>query len=73
MRNRFICWITISFGRRGVLAAYETPWDKTSVGLNYYVKQHDIKYQLTYQMGANKDGKKGADVDEVYLQAQYVF
>ena len=52
---------------------YATAWNKTSVGLNYFVKGHDVKYQLTYQMGENKDGEKGTGVDEVYLQAQYVF
>lgn len=52
---------------------YATEWTKTSVGLNYFVKKHDIKYMLTYDMGENKDGKVGSDVDEVYVQAQYVF
>ena len=52
---------------------YAKAWNKTSAGLNYFVKKHDIKYQLTYQIGENKDGQDGSDVDEVYIQAQYVF
>jgi phosphate-selective porin OprO/OprP len=52
---------------------YAKSWNKTSVGANYFVKKHDIKYQVTYQMGENKDGKDGSDVDELFVQAQYVF
>ena len=32
-----------------------------------------MKYQLTYRMGENKDGRSGEDLDEVFVQAQYVF
>jgi len=52
---------------------YAKTWNKTSVGANYFVKKHDVKYQVTYQMGENKDGKDGSDVDELFVQAQYVF
>jgi len=52
---------------------YETAWTRTSVGLNYYVKKHDIKYQLTYRMGENVDGENGVEEDELFVQAQYVF
>jgi phosphate-selective porin OprO and OprP len=52
---------------------YAETWTRTSVGLNWFVKKHDIKYQVTYRMNENKDGKDGADVDELFVQAQYVF
>lgn len=53
---------------------YEEAWTRTSVGFNYYLTQnHDIKLQTTYRMGENKDGKTGNDVDELFVQAQYVF
>ena len=52
---------------------YSKAWNRTSVGANYFVAKHDIKYQVTYQMGENKDGKEGNDVDELFVQAQYVF
>lgn len=52
---------------------YKKTWTKMSGGLNYYVKGHDIKCQLSYTAGENKGGKAGSDVDEVFLQAQYVF
>lgn len=52
---------------------YETAWNRVSVGANIFVQKHDIKYQVTYSMGENKDGKEGNDVDELFVQAQYVF
>lgn len=52
---------------------YADTWNRASVGANYFVKKHDIKYQLSYRMGENKDGKDGKDVDELFVQAQYVF
>ena len=52
---------------------YSKPWNRTSIGANFFVAKHDIKYQVTYRMGENKDGEEGNDVDEVFVQAQYVF
>jgi len=52
---------------------YAEAWRRASIGANYFVAKHDIKYQLTYRMGENKDGKEGNDVDELFVQAQYVF
>ena len=52
---------------------YAKAWTRTSVGLNVFVKRHDIKYQITVRMGENKDGVDGNDLDEVFVQAQYVF
>ncbi|MFO7871908.1 MAG: porin [Kiritimatiellia bacterium] len=52
---------------------YADSWNRASVGLNVFQAKHDIKYQLTYRMGENKDGKKGHDLDEMFVQAQYVF
>ncbi len=53
--------------------AYADSWDRTSIGVNYFLKKHDIKLQFSYRMNENKDGKIGNDVDELFVQAQYVF
>lgn len=52
---------------------YDKTWNRVSVGANYFVKGQDIKYQATYRMGENKDGVDGKDVNELFIQAQYVF
>ncbi len=52
---------------------YATEWERTSVGVNYFIKKHDIKAQLTYRMGENIKGKKDSDEDELFVQLQYVF
>lgn len=52
---------------------YATEWERTSFGANYFIKKHDIKIQLTWQKNEDKDGVKGNDLDEVFLQTQYVF
>lgn len=52
---------------------YAKNWTRTSVGANWFFKKHDIKVQATYRMGENKDGTDGNDIDELFVQAQYVF
>ena len=52
---------------------YAEEWTRTSFGLNWFIKTHDIKLQLTRRMGENVDGVKDEDLDEAFLQAQYVF
>lgn len=52
---------------------YATEWNRTSLGANYFIKKHDIKVQLTWQMNEDEDGVKGKDADKVFLQTQYVF
>jgi len=52
---------------------YADTWNRTSVGLNYFVNGHKLKGQLTYRMGENLGGSPGNDADEVFLQFQYVF
>ncbi len=52
---------------------YKDVWRRNSIGANWFFHKHDIKVQLTYRQGENKDGKKGADLDELFLQTQYVF
>jgi len=68
-------------GKVEVVAGYDTQnadgydknWTQTSIGANYFVRNHDIKYQLTYRMGENVDGEAGSDLDELFVQAQYMF
>ena len=52
---------------------YAETWARTEFGINYYVHGNAMKYQLTYRMNEDKDGKAGNDVDELFVQAQFVF
>ena len=52
---------------------YDKYWTRFSGGINYYIEKHDIKLQTTYRVGENKDGVDGNDVDELFVQVQYLF
>jgi len=52
---------------------YDQAWTRTSLGLNWFLKKHDIKLQATYRLGQNLNGRDGVDEDELFVQAQYVF
>ena len=52
---------------------YASSWNRTSVGANWFIKQNDIKVQLSYRIGENLDGATGNDKDEIFLQAQFDF
>lgn len=52
---------------------YAKEWTRSSLGANYFIKKHDIKIQASYRMNEDKDGVDGNDVDEFFLQTQYVF
>ena len=52
---------------------YSTEWNRTSLGANYFIKKHDIKVQASWRMNEDVDGTQGDDVDEFFLQTQYVF
>ncbi len=52
---------------------YAEEWTRTSVGLNWFIKKHDIKVQASYRMGESLKGKANKDEDEIFIQTQYVF
>ena len=52
---------------------YGTEWTRSSLGANWYLHKHDIKLQTTFRQNKDKDGVKGNDEDEFFVQAQYVF
>jgi len=52
---------------------YGTEWTRASLGANWYIHKHDIKMQATFRQNSDKDGVKGNDEDELFVQAQYVF
>jgi len=52
---------------------YATSWDRTSVGVNWFINKHDTKVQLSYRMGENLNGVQKNDEDELFLQTQFVF
>ncbi len=52
---------------------YAKKWRRSSVGLNYFVKGHHLKGQVTYRIGENLHGIDGNDANEVFVQTQIVF
>jgi len=52
---------------------YADAWNRTSIGVNWFMHKHDIKVQLTYRMGESLNGVANNDTDELFLQTQYVF
>lgn len=52
---------------------YATEWNRTSVGVNWFINKHDTKVQLSYRMGENLNGVEDNDEDELFLQTQFVF
>ncbi len=52
---------------------YETSWDATELGVNYFWNRHKVKVQFTYRMGQNVFGVRGDDADTGLLQWQFVF
>jgi len=52
---------------------YAKKWRRSSVGLNYFVKGHHIKGQVTYRIGENLNGIDGKDNNEIFVQTQLVF
>ena len=52
---------------------YDTSWNRSSLGANWFIEGNDIKVQLSYRMGENQDGTSGNDKDEIFLQTQFDF
>ncbi len=52
---------------------YGAAWERKSLGANFFLNKHKAKIQLTYRMGENLNGSRGADEDEAFLQFQFVF
>lgn len=52
---------------------YKDEWTRTSFGANWFIHKHDVKVQANYRINDSKDGVKGNDEDELFVQAQYVF
>jgi len=47
--------------------------DRTSVGLNWYLNKHKAKLQTTFRSRENVGGVSGVDLDELFVQFQFVF
>jgi len=52
---------------------YHDAWNRTSLGVNWFLDGHKLKGQLTWRMGENLDGVPGADADEIFAQFQLAF
>ncbi len=54
---------------------YVDQWDRFSIGYNRYFTagSHDIKVQFTYRINENVNGQSGNDVNELFIQTQFVF
>ena len=52
---------------------YANAWTRSSIGVNLFLYRHNLKLQTTYRQGENLNGKKNNDVDEIFVQTQYVW
>jgi len=52
---------------------YQRNWVRNSLGLNYFVRNHDIKLQTTFRRGKNLYGIRNDNLNEIFVQGQYVF
>jgi len=52
---------------------YETGWQKTTLGLNWFLNEEHLKVQANYVMGRNVFGIDGNDSDNGILQFQFVY
>ncbi len=50
---------------------YATPWQRRSIGINWFINHIDTKIALSWRQGKNLDGIAGNDRDELFLQAQF--
>jgi phosphate-selective porin OprO and OprP len=52
---------------------YADTFDRTTVGFNYYLHKHDLKFMAHYRMVENFLGFTGQDHNVVFAMGQYVF
>ena len=52
---------------------YDDTFDRTTVGFNYYVHKHDLKFSANYRLVENFLGLAGQDHNVVFVLGQYVF
>ncbi len=52
---------------------YEKATDRTSVGVNLYINEHNAKFQTTWQKIDNAGGVRGDDRDALWVSFQVVF
>ena len=52
---------------------YQSSWNRTSFGANYFWNKYKVKLQGTYRIGDNVGGVSGLDADTMMIQMQFVF
>lgn len=52
---------------------YATAWDRTTVGINYYLNRNKLKFQFNYAWGENVFGVAGDDTNTLQIQGQFAF
>ena len=52
---------------------YQEQWDRLTLGVNAFVNQHNLKFQLNYYIDENFLGVRNDDTDSIQFQAQYFF
>ena len=52
---------------------YDTSWDVTEFGFNYFWNKHKVKVQFTYRSEDNVNGVQDENEDKFFMQWQYVF
>ncbi len=50
---------------------YATPWQRRSIGINWFINHIDTKVALSWRQGKHLDGIVNNDKDELFLQAQF--
>lgn len=50
---------------------YAEKWQRSSIGINWFINHLDTKIALTLRKGQNLDGVLNNDRDELFLQAQF--
>lgn len=52
---------------------YEEAWERTSLGVNYFWNEHNLKLQLTLRLEESVFGRRGNDQNLTFVNFQYVF
>lgn len=52
---------------------YETAWERTSLGLNYFWNRHNMKAQLALRTDDNFLGARGSDQELTFFMLQFAF
>ena len=52
---------------------YEDEFTRTSLGFNWYLNKHNLKFQVSYMTTENFIGVRGQDQDVIFASTQFKF